>query len=197
LLDLATIYPVEIPAPDYAGQKALWEMHLNGNLAASSPDDLEELTARFDLTAGQIASAVHHAEQAALARDPEIGRLTPADLLASSRTQSQPKLSTLARKIEAKYCWGDLVLPEEQMQKLRELASQVQHRQRVMSEWGFADRLSLGHGLNALFAGPSGTGKTMAAEVIAGHLGLDLYKIDLAAGEQIHWRDRKESQSRL
>lgn len=181
LLDLAAIYNVEIPTPDYAGQKALWEWHLNGSLGESERHKLDDLTARFDLTGGQISRAVRRAKFAAFVRDPENPQVTLDDLFASSRTQSQPKLSTLARKIAPKYGWKDLVLPEEQVNQLREMVTQVQRRQLVMAEWGFANKLSLGHGLNALFAGPSGTGKTMAAEVIANDLGLDLYKIDLSA----------------
>ncbi|MDZ7309069.1 MAG: AAA family ATPase [candidate division KSB1 bacterium] len=181
LLDLATIYAIEIPAPDYAAQKKLWEIHLDGILAENDWPHLDELTARFDLTGGQIARAVRRAQQAALVRDPEQGQVTLDDLLASSRVQSQPKLVALARKIEPKYRWSELVLPEDQMTQLRELANQVKHRQTVMGEWGFGNKLALGRGLAALFAGPSGTGKTMAAEVIANDLGLDLYKIDLSA----------------
>lgn len=181
LLDLAAIYSVEIPAPDYAGQKTLWELHLNGALGESERRQIDDLTARFDLTGGQISRAVRRAKLAAFVRDPENPQVTLDDLFASSRTQSQPKLSTLARKIAPKYGWKDLVLPEEQVNQLHEMVTQVQRRQLVMAEWGFANKLSLGHGLNALFAGPSGTGKTMAAEVIANDLGLDLYKIDLSA----------------
>ncbi len=176
LLDLTTIYAIEIPAPDYASQKALWQKHLDGAWPES-----DGLARRFDLTGGQISRAVRHARQAALVHDPKNGRLTLADLIASSRVQSQPKLSALARKIEPKYRWADLVLPEDQMVQLCELTNQVKYRQIVMNEWGFASKLSLGYGLNALFAGQSGTGKTMAAEVIANELGLDLYKIDLSA----------------
>jgi SpoVK/Ycf46/Vps4 family AAA+-type ATPase len=90
-------------------------------------------------------------------------------------------LSNLARKIEPHYRWEQLVLPSDQLQQLRELANQVKHKNLVMEDWGFSGKLSLGRGLNALFAGPSGTGKTMASEVIANELGLDLYKIDLSA----------------
>ena len=181
LPELAAVYAVEVPAPDYAGQKALWEKHLDGAMPESAARHFEALANRFDLNGGQISRAVRRAKFAAQVQDPENGHITLADLVASSRAQAQPKLTALARKIEPKYQWRDLVLPEDQMQQLRELANQVKHRQTVMADWGFANKLSLGRGLNALFAGPSGTGKTMAAEVIANALGLDLYKIDLSA----------------
>lgn len=181
LLELPVISPVEIPRPSHDAQEALWKIHLDGELLQSEVPSPERLVVSFDLTGGQIARAVRRAQQIALVRDPEQGHVNLADLITNSRIESQPRLTSLARKIEPKYCWSDLVLPEEQMQQLRELSNQVKHRQAVMVDWGFANKLSLGHGLNALFAGPSGTGKTMAAEVIANDLGLDLYKIDLSA----------------
>jgi len=181
LLDLAPIYAVNVPPPDFAEQRALWEIHLNGELADGGSPKLDDLIARFDLTGGQISRAVRRAQQTALVRDPENPKVKLDDLFSSSRIQSQPKLSALARKITPKYRWNDLVLPEDQIAQLREIAKQVQYRQTVMAAWGFENKLSLGHGINALFAGPSGTGKTMAAEVITNDLGLDLFKIDLSA----------------
>jgi SpoVK/Ycf46/Vps4 family AAA+-type ATPase len=180
LLDLATIYAVEIPAPDYAGQKALWEIYLNGAVANEEAVHLDELAAHFNLTGGQIARAVRRAERSALVRDTENGHVTLADLFASSCAQSKPKLSTLARKIAPFYTWDDIVLPDDTMAQLREVCQRVRHRHRVLAEWGFDRKLSQGKGVNALFAGPSGTGKTMAAEIVANELGLDLYKIDLS-----------------
>jgi len=86
----------------------------------------------------------------------------------------------LAKKIEPQHTWEDLVLPPDQIAQLHEMCDQMLYRPVVLGEWGFDRKLSLGKGLNALFVGPSGTGKTMAAEVIAHDLGLDLYKIDLS-----------------
>ena len=106
--------------------------------------------------------------------------MTAADLQAACRLQSNRKLAELARKITPHYTWGDIVLPADRLQQLREICNQVKYRARVYDEWGFDRKLSLGKGLNVLFAGPSGTGKTMAAEIMAGELGLDLYKIDLS-----------------
>jgi len=180
-LSLPEIVPVAIPAPDSAEQQALWRLHLNGFVEAGDLQPLEELTTRFDLNGGQIAGAVQHARQAGRLANPAGTPITLRDLFRSSRIQSQPKLSALARRIEPKYSWQDLVLPEDQMLQLREIADQVKFRHVVLHDWGFAGKLSLGRGINALFAGPSGTGKTMAAEVLANDLGLDLYKIDLSA----------------
>ena len=98
----------------------------------------------------------------------------------AARTQSGHDLKALARQIEPKYVWADIVLPDDTLAQLREVCQRVAHQHRVLGEWGFDRKLSLGKGVNALFAGPSGTGKTMAAEIIANELGLDLYKIDLS-----------------
>ena len=106
--------------------------------------------------------------------------LSLPDLYAACRHQSCHRLGELAIKIEPRYGWNDVVLPENTLAQLHEICSQVRHRHRVLGEWRFERKLSYGKGLSALFVGPSGTGKTMAAEVIANELQLDLYKIDLS-----------------
>lgn len=181
LLDLAPIYPVKIPAPDHTAQRMLWEIHLNGTLNSNEKLDCNQLTTRFDLTGKQIVNAIRLAQQNARVQNPENGNLTINDFFEASRVQSQPRLSALARKIESRFSWDDLVLPDDKKNQLKELANWVKYRQKVLSDWGFSKKLSSGRGINALFVGPSGTGKTMAAEVIANKLELDLYKIDLSA----------------
>jgi len=86
----------------------------------------------------------------------------------------------LARRIVPTHSWADLVLPEDSLEQLRELSAQVRNRTRVYGEWSFGARLTRGRGISALFAGPSGTGKTLAAEIVAHEVELDLYRIDLA-----------------
>jgi hypothetical protein len=94
---------------------------------------------------------------------------------------SAMKLSQLARRMEPRYGWDDLVLPDDQKAMLRELVATVQQRVRVLGDWGIGRKLASSDGVTALFAGPPGTGKTMAAEVMAHELRRDLYKIDLSA----------------
>lgn len=154
-------------------------------------DDLDSLTDRFRLTPLQIAEAVATAHHRALLQTtgepPEEAlsqsSMKPAidDLFAAARTQSGHDLKALARQIDPKYVWANIVLPEDTLAQLREVCQRVAHHQRVLGEWGFGEKISLGKGVNALFAGPSGTGKTMAAEIIANELRLDVYKIDLSA----------------
>ncbi|HEY6796384.1 MAG TPA: ATP-binding protein [Kineosporiaceae bacterium] len=104
------------------------------------------------------------------------------DLLwAECRAASRPRLETLARRVVPRAGWSDLVLPREQLDILHRLADQVRYRTRVMSDWGFDERLARGSGITALFTGPSGTGKTFCAEVLAHELDVDLYQVDLSS----------------
>ncbi|MEF8787968.1 MAG: ATP-binding protein, partial [Planctomycetota bacterium] len=96
------------------------------------------------------------------------------------RRTAAVSMNGLATRMEPVYGWKDIVLPDDSALQLREIAGQVAGRSRVYRDWGFGDKLARGRGITALFCGPSGTGKTMAAEVLATHLQLDLYRIDLA-----------------
>ena len=97
------------------------------------------------------------------------------------RQQTRPQLSTLAQRLEAKATWKDIVLPQSQDDILHQIEAQVRQRQIVYDDWGFEAKMNRGFGISVLFAGESGTGKTMAAEVLANALTLDLYRIDLSA----------------
>jgi AAA+ superfamily predicted ATPase len=159
--------------PTVAERQALWD-DADG---LPSGADTESLAARFRLTSGQITAAADAA--AALARergeDP-----TPADVFAACRRQSRDRLDAVARRVEPRYTWDDIVLPADARVHLREVAARARNRHRVSDEWGFERRFSLGNGFVVLLTGPSGTGKTMAAEVHANDVGVDLYKIDLS-----------------
>jgi ATPase family associated with various cellular activities (AAA) len=175
-----SFYALEFAAPDAAIQRAAWERALALVAPAPAPAWPEQLVSRFSLTPGQIADAARWAERRRVMRHDARAPDLP-DLYAACRHQSCHHLGELAVKIEPRNGWDDLVLPESALEQLREICSHVRHRHRVLGEWRFERKLSYGKGLSALFAGPSGTGKTMAAEVIANDLQLDLYKIDLSA----------------
>jgi SpoVK/Ycf46/Vps4 family AAA+-type ATPase len=140
--------------------------------AVSSACNRAALRSSSKTLLGTSASVEVEAQAAA---SPEV-----EDLFAAARAQSGDALAALAHKLEPGYGWADLVLPSDSLAQLHEICQHVTHRQRVLGEWGFDRKLSLGKGVNALFVGPSGTGKTMAAEIIANELRLDLYRIDLA-----------------
>ncbi|HEY0430283.1 MAG TPA: ATP-binding protein [Pyrinomonadaceae bacterium] len=176
--------------PDYALRVQLWERALAQVNARCDADELRALADRFVLTPGQIAAAavaaiddeMLTAEHAADATHETDGlALTSASFFAAARAQSDQSLGNLAVRVVTIHTWDDLVLPRVTAQRVREIAAAIKHRHTVYSDWGFAGRISTGQGLKALFAGPSGTGKTMTAGVIARELGLALYKIDLSA----------------
>lgn len=178
----AGVITIPFAIPDVEQRRVLWQVNLAEWDVALAPADLDRLANCFRLTPTQIAETALTAynqarRQAAM---PTSGPLIAPDLFAAARAQSGHDLTALAHKIEPVYTWSDIVLPDDALAQLREICQRVTRRQHVLGEWGFGRKLSLGKGVNALFAGPSGTGKTMAAEIIANELGLDLYKIDLS-----------------
>jgi SpoVK/Ycf46/Vps4 family AAA+-type ATPase len=179
---------LEFPMPDYETRRRLWEAHLPPPEAfvRPAPDraTLAELLANgFQLTKGQILDTLVTARGQATRRDPEQPRLTTEDLYEGCRRQSGRRLMTMARRIEPRteLTFQDLILPAPNQQQLQELRSRIRYQHHVYSGLGFERRLSLGKGLIALFTGSSGTGKTMAAELLAREQGVDLYKVDLSA----------------
>ncbi|HEX6904108.1 MAG TPA: ATP-binding protein [Thermoanaerobaculia bacterium] len=176
----AAFLRIELPRPGHRERLELWSRALE---SAPADPGLAAVATRFRLTPGQIRDAATTARNLARGRDPEgvaEPMPTPAEIQAACRLHSNPRLSALAQKITPKYGWSDIVLPADRLEVLREICNAVRYRSRVYEDWGFGGKLSLGKGLNVLFAGPPGTGKTMGAEVLAGELGLDLYKIDLS-----------------
>jgi len=169
-----------IPESSYTERKAAWAGRLNGSSQLSEAE-ISALAGRFRLTPGQISDAVSRAFTLMWAREPGGAVLQTSDIDAASRGQSQNRLGALARKLNPRYQWEDIVLPRPQLYTLRMMCATIRQRPTVYGDWGFDRKLSLGKGLIALFSGPSGTGKTMSAEIIANELGLDLFKINLSA----------------
>jgi hypothetical protein len=162
---------IEVSRPTPAEQRLVWR-ELLGARGVSLNGSLDALVAHFDLPLDAIVAA----EAQATASGEPLERA----VWSACRAQARPRLDDLAQRIEAVAGWDDLVLPAAQLDTLREIAAQVRHRRRVHDEWGFARKSARGLGISALFEGPSGTGKTMAAEVLARELDLDLYRIDLS-----------------
>ncbi|GEA89751.1 AAA family ATPase [Cellulomonas cellasea] len=148
--------------------------------AAAGIDDatVEAATLQFRLRPEQVARAA--ASALAQARVEPDGQVTAEHLRAGARAENGSALDGLARRIEPAVGWADLVLPRAPLIALREVALRARHRERVLGDWSMRPGGGRGHGVAALFAGDSGTGKTMSAEVVAHELGLDLYVVDLA-----------------
>jgi ATP-dependent 26S proteasome regulatory subunit len=169
---------IAVPKLDAAEQRELWTRSLEG-IANSVGGQIEAIVQQFDLGPGAIPQAVSSAVAKARSRPGDV-MLAAEDLWQACREQVGWQLGSLAQRLTPCYTWDDIVLPDDLMRQLREIADQVATRSEVYEKWGFGARLPRGRGISALFSGPSGTGKTMAAEILANHLQLDLYRIDLA-----------------
>ncbi|MGH3930787.1 MAG: ATP-binding protein, partial [Pseudonocardiaceae bacterium] len=176
--DAMTFIRLEFPAPGHPERVRLWNAALDD--PGGSELDLATLAGKFRLSGGQIRDAAATARHLAVAHAPDAPAVIQDDLAAACRLQSNRKLAALAKHITPHYTWDDIVLPADRMEQLREISNQVRYRAMVYEDWGFQRKVAGGRGLCVLFAGPPGTGKTMAADVLAHDLGLDLYKIDLS-----------------
>lgn len=170
----------EVKKPGTAEQQALWEQAL-GSAAPLLNGHLQRITTQFNLDARAIRSiCVRIGPVLADAYTAQDVRGLGAALWNRCREQARPRLDDLAQRVHVLAGWDDLILPPAPLAALREIAMQVRQRATVYGRWGFAERSNRGLGVSALFIGASGVGKTMAAEVLANELALDLYKIDLS-----------------
>ncbi|HJP88002.1 MAG TPA: AAA family ATPase [Candidatus Limnocylindrales bacterium] len=166
---------LDAPVPSIEQRHSLWVGSLNGHRPVEF--DPAVVTIAFRLAPDQIKHAAQAAHRATIAAGRQ---MTVADVASGARAQNAAGLERLARRIEPRATWADLVLPEESEAQIRELTARARHRDTVIGKWGMGGGNSRRLGVTALFAGDSGTGKTMSAEVLAGDLGFDLYVIDLS-----------------
>jgi ATP-dependent 26S proteasome regulatory subunit len=164
-----------LPAPDREARRSFWQAaHLS-----TSPEVVDSIAARFLLTGGHIAKAAPLAQAFAVLD----GRseITTTDVQQATRALSRQALETLATALEPAQGWSDLIVNASAAQELRTLEIRCQHRELLLEQCGPAFKQSLNRGVRALFSGPSGTGKTLAACTLAAALQMDLYRVDLAA----------------
>jgi hypothetical protein len=166
-----TVLLVEAPPPTYGERQQAWT-DLTG------VEDTRDVAAKFRLSMGQIVEAAEVARLAATARGDAGPTRTDLDL--GSRQASSSRLGELAARLPPGWTWQDLVVPERQLELLQSISAYLRHRDRVLSDWGYDKSVARTQGLKVLFAGESGTGKTMAAQVLAAELGLELFRVDLA-----------------
>jgi hypothetical protein len=173
-----TALTFDVGGPTPVEQRALWQTAL-GEQAAGLDVQVDQLVAQFDLA----ALTIHAVADSIRASSPSSG--APGDLgkvlWQACRRESRPRLDDLAQRIQPSAGWEELVLQPAQKEILREISLHVRQRSQVYDAWDFRSKGQRGLGISALFAGASGTGKTMAAEVIANELQLELYRIDLSA----------------
>jgi len=168
----------DVPQLSYQEQAGIWATHL-GTQSKEFNGEITKLVSQFNLSNATIqAACLQFKLQKA---HPHTSDTLHANLWDFCRHQARPDIDGLAQRIDTSATWDDLVLPEQQRQVLTDIATQLRQRAKVYQEWGFAGKGSRGLGISALFYGESGTGKTMAAEVLANQFRLDLYRIDLSA----------------
>jgi hypothetical protein len=178
----------DVKGPTREEQLTLWQRTL-GSAGNRLNGTIEAVVSQFALGPDQIHAVCAAAATAAhLVPDAPspASSAEPAHDLAKRvwqqcRLQARPRIDALAQRIDPAARWDDLVLPGPQKQVLQEVAIHLRHRSKVYDAWGFTAKGARGLGISALLAGPSGTGKTMAAEVLAIELKLDLYRIDLSS----------------
>ncbi len=162
---------VEVPAPTFAERRAAWSEHTG--LA-----DVEDVAAKFRLSMGQIADAAEVARHTAAVEG--LDAPEPRHLDLGARRASSGRLGELAVRLDPAFGWEQLVLPEKPLEVLHSISAYLRHRDLVIGEWGYGRTVARTQGIKTLFAGESGTGKTMAAQVLARDLGLELFRLDLA-----------------
>lgn len=167
-----------LPVPEYPERLKRWLQSDHIHNDHITEDDLSALANKFRFTHTQIDRTIQTAADLAQSRGENI---TVQDLYAGAQAHASLQLGHLAKRIIPRYTWSDLILPPDQLAQLKEVVARARYSHIVQSEWGFGTRAPNGYGISALFAGESGTGKTLASEVIAHELGLVLYKIDLSA----------------
>jgi DNA polymerase III delta prime subunit len=167
-------YPIEVKSPDFFDRRMIWAKWLEHfNLKES---DLDSIAGRYTFNENRIIKTARH-----LKLTNDNGNLDFNGIVKACGIQGSNRLPRYSKKISPHYTWDDLVLPDEKYQHLKEVCHTLKNKHIVYFRWGFDKKLALGRGINILFTGPSGTGKTMTAEVIASDLGLDLHKVDLSS----------------
>ena len=169
----------ELPWPSVDQRTELWREVLPASLLGREPELAGDLATRFLFTPAKVRAAALRVDH----DPPRAGNgsgLSGKAYFRACRLESNQNLRRFGKKMTPAYWWDDVVLPPDTRNQLQEICACVRYKQRVYEGWGFGAKFSLGKGLNVLFSGASGTGKTMCAEIIAGDLQLDAFKLDLS-----------------
>lgn len=164
--------------PSIQERSLLWKAFLQDAPGIENAELYDRLAAQFDFTPGVIREAARAACQESGNRNEKA--VSAACLYQACQQRISHRLGERASRVNAAYTWDDLVLEDSAKELLRQACGQVTYRGKVYEQWGFQDKVAYGRGVSLLFAGPPGTGKTMAAQVLARELNLELYKVDLS-----------------
>ncbi|NDK99564.1 ATP-binding protein [Photorhabdus bodei] len=167
---------INMPSATLTDKETLLKTSLSENIAQKI--NITQLCQRFSFTAETLPLILEEAYQYQMIRQPE-GQLEETDLRQALSFRAQQNFGKLAQRITPKRNFDDLVVSDTLAQQLKEIISAINYRDQILGA-GFQEKINYGTGISALFYGESGTGKTMAAEVIAGYLGVDLIKVDLS-----------------
>lgn len=176
-----SFFRIPLPDADTREREQFWRLMLKAYPRLADDVDLAAFSDRFKFSPGQIHDALATATSISRWRNPLNTAINNEDLGRACRLQSNRGLERLAQNISTCYRWDDLVLAPGPKSILEEIRARVMHRALVYEHWGFDNKLAMGKGLHLLFSGPPGTGKTMAADVLANEFAMSLYKIDLSS----------------
>lgn len=168
---------IELPELNNSESVQIWQECV-GSDTAFKDINFQDLANKFNLTPKQIINATKQAKNSAVWGNTPI--VTNAGITEAIYNQITEKLSDKTTLIKAKYTWNDIVLPKKQKSIIMQACNQIKYKHIVYDNWGLKDSFLYGRGLSMLFSGPSGTGKTMAAQVVASELGLEIYRVDLS-----------------
>jgi SpoVK/Ycf46/Vps4 family AAA+-type ATPase len=179
-LATAHILGVHLATPPATVRRTAWKRALREHGTGAFDEDVQTLAAVYPFAVGRIYASVREARLQLDPAAPQTCALGIRELAAAARNQTSHSLDKLAQPLPLRFGWSDIVLPDDERARLQEIADAVRNRDRVMEQWGFGEKISAGPGVNAIFFGPSGTGKTMAASILAAELGMAIYRVDLS-----------------
>jgi SpoVK/Ycf46/Vps4 family AAA+-type ATPase len=170
----------EVRYPTASERVEIWARTLPPGIASQVNGEIATIADKFHFTPGQIVHALQVAALAAPRDAQDEPIVTARALQARCRDEAQRGLHLYCEQIVPRFEWDDIVLPADTRVQLQEICYWVKHGAQVYDAWGFGVKLAATKGVTVLFSGPSGTGKTMSAEVIANDLQLDLFRVDLS-----------------
>jgi len=183
-------YAIEVKPPNYFDRRIIWAKWLEK--LNFKEDDLDCIAGRYTFSEKRIMTTARY-----LKLRYDHGPLALDKLVRACGIQGSNRLPKYSKKISPHYTWNDLILPDEKNQHLKEVCNTLKNKHIVYYRWEFDKKLALGKGINILFTGPSGTGKTMTAEVIASDLGMDLHKVDLSSVVSKYIGETEKNLSRI